>query len=78
MPTQAWRRYCQNFLPLPVTYFSVAGFFQERSQVDFIERHLGFSPDDGDGQFEVMFLMALLTIIAGIAMGFFHKRDVRS
>jgi hypothetical protein len=46
--------------------------------VDFIERHLGFSPDDGDGQFEVMFLMAPLTIIAGIAMGFFHKRDVRS
>jgi hypothetical protein len=57
---------------------ALRAFFQERSQVDFIERHLGFSPDDGDGQFEVMFLMAPLTIIAGIATGFFHKRDVRS
>jgi hypothetical protein len=46
--------------------------------VDFIERYLDFWPDHGDGSFEVMLLIALVTIITGIAMGFFHKRDVRN
>jgi hypothetical protein len=30
---------------------------------DFIERHLGFSPDDGDGSMEVMFLTVLVMIV---------------
>ena len=46
--------------------------------MDFIEKYLGFSPDDGDGQFETMLLLVLLTIITGTAMGFFHKRDARN
>jgi len=37
-----------------------------------------FWPDHGDGSFEVMLLIALVTIITGIAMGFFNKRDVRN
>ena len=31
--------------------------------LDFIERHLGFSPDDGDGSMEVMLLTVLFMII---------------
>jgi hypothetical protein len=31
--------------------------------MDFIERHLGFSPDDGDGSMEVMFLTVLVMIV---------------
>jgi hypothetical protein len=36
------------------------------SPMDFIERHLGFSPDDGDGSMEVMLLTALFMIIAAV------------
>ena len=32
--------------------------------MDFIERHLGFSPDDGDGSIEVTLLTVLFMIIA--------------
>jgi len=31
--------------------------------MDFIERHLGFSPDDGDGSMEALFLTVLVMII---------------
>jgi hypothetical protein len=41
--------------------------------MDFIERYLGFSPDHGDG-----LLIALVTIITGIALGFFRKHQVRN
>jgi len=34
--------------------------------MDFIERHLGFSPDDGDGSMEIMLLTALFMIIAAV------------
>ena len=34
--------------------------------MDFVERHLGFSPDDGDGSMEVMLLTALFMIIAAV------------
>ena len=33
----------------------------------FIERHLGFSPDDGDGSIEVMLLTVLVMIITVVA-----------
>ena len=36
--------------------------------MDFIERHLGFSPDDGDGSMEVMLLTVLFTIIAAVGL----------
>ena len=42
--------------------------------MDFIERYLGFSPDGGDGLFEAMLLLALVTVITGVGMAFFHKR----
>ena len=32
--------------------------------MDFIERHLGFSPDDGDGSMEVVLVAVLVMIIA--------------
>jgi hypothetical protein len=35
--------------------------------MDFIERHLGFSPDDGNGSMEVMLLTVLFMIIAAMA-----------
>ena len=34
--------------------------------MDFIERHLGFSPDYGDGSMEVMLLTVLFIIIAAV------------
>ena len=34
--------------------------------MDFIERHLGFSPDGGDGSMEVMLLTVLFMIIATV------------
>jgi hypothetical protein len=34
--------------------------------MDFIERHLGFSPDDGDGSLEVLLLTVLFMIIAAV------------
>jgi hypothetical protein len=35
--------------------------------LDFIERHLGFSPDDGDGSMEVMLLTGFFMIAAVVA-----------
>ena len=35
--------------------------------MDFIERHLGFSPDEGDGSMEVILLTVLVMIIAVVA-----------
>ena len=51
--------------------------FSEISKVDFIEKHLGFSPDHGDGSFEAMLLMVVVTIITGIAVRFFRRQHVR-
>ena len=42
--------------------------------MDFIERYLGFSPEHGDSSFEAMLLVMLVTIIAGIALGFLATR----
>ena len=35
--------------------------------MDFIERHLGFSPDDGDGSMEVVLVTVLVMIITVVA-----------
>jgi len=35
--------------------------------MDFIERHLGFSPDDGNGSIEVMLLTVFFMIFAVVA-----------
>jgi hypothetical protein len=43
----------------------------------FIERYLGYSPDNGDGSLEAIILIALVTGVAGIALGFFREHRVR-
>ena len=35
--------------------------------MDFIERHLDFSPEDGDGSMEVILISALVMIITAVA-----------
>ena len=37
--------------------------------MDFVERHLGFSPDKGDGSFEVMLIIVLGMIVTAVAAG---------
>jgi len=41
--------------------------------MDFIERHLGFSPDGGDGSIEVMLITVLVMIITAVAFGWAFK-----
>ena len=36
--------------------------------MDFIERHLGFSPDGGDGSIEAVLVVMLFMIIVWIAL----------
>jgi len=36
--------------------------------LDFIERHLGFSPDDGNGAIEALLIAVLFILIAGVAV----------
>jgi hypothetical protein len=47
--------------------------------LDFIERHLGFSPDNGDGSFEFLIVTATAVTIAFLGVYWFHphqsKRD---
>jgi hypothetical protein len=38
--------------------------------MDFIERWFGFAPDHGDGSLEAIILLALVTLITGIGLGF--------
>ena len=36
--------------------------------MDFIERHLGFSPDGGDGSMEILVLVALVMIVVAVGL----------
>jgi hypothetical protein len=36
--------------------------------MNFIERHLGFSPDGSDGSMEILLLLALVTIVVAGAL----------
>jgi hypothetical protein len=36
--------------------------------MNFIERHLGISPDGGDGSMEILFLVVLVTIVVAGAL----------
>ena len=38
------------------------------SAMGFIEKHLGISPDGGDGSMEVLFVVAVVTIIATLSL----------
>jgi hypothetical protein len=41
--------------------------------VNFIEKYLRIWPDHGDGSFEVLTLIALVTLVALSGLGFFRK-----
>ena len=41
--------------------------------MNFIERHLGFAPDNGDGSIEAIILIAVVIVITGLVIGYFHK-----
>jgi hypothetical protein len=55
-----------------------AGTFQGTMPMDFIERWFGFAPDHGDGSLEAIILLALVTLVTGLGLGFFRRHhDVR-
>jgi hypothetical protein len=41
--------------------------------MDFLERFLGIYHDRGDGSLEAIILIALLIVIFGLGVGYFHK-----
>jgi hypothetical protein len=43
----------------------------------FIERHLGFSPDGGDGTFVMMILVLAVTAILALGLLLFDPRKAR-
>jgi len=45
--------------------------------LDFIERHLGFSPDGGDGTFEMMILVLAITTIVALGLLLFDPRKAK-
>jgi len=45
--------------------------------MDFIERWFGFAPDHGDGSFEAIILIAIVIVITGWGLGYFHKHHTR-
>ena len=45
--------------------------------MDFIERHLGFAPDHGNGSLEAVIFTAQVTVVTGLGMGYFSKRHLR-
>ena len=46
---------------------------ERTAPMDFIERHLGFSPDDGDGSMEVMLITVLVMTITAVAFRWAFK-----
>jgi hypothetical protein len=45
--------------------------------LNFIERHLGFSPDGGDGTFEALIVIVTVAIIVLLVMLFFDPRRAK-
>jgi len=44
--------------------------------MDFIERFLGFAPDNGDGRLEeALILMMLIALVVALTLRFFVRRD---
>jgi hypothetical protein len=41
--------------------------------MDFIERHLGFSPDDGDGSMEALLITVFVMIVTVVAFRWASK-----
>jgi hypothetical protein len=50
-----------------VVLYSI-GHHPSHESLDFIERHLGFSPDGGDGSMEILILIVLAMIVAAIGV----------
>jgi hypothetical protein len=42
--------------------------------MDFFERFLGFDHGRGDGSLEAIVLIAILIVIFGLGIGYFHKQ----
>jgi len=40
----------------------------DNASMDFIERHLGYSPDGGDGSLEILILIAAAMIVGAIGL----------
>ena len=45
--------------------------------MNFIERFFGFAPDHGDGSFEAIILIAVVMVVTGVGLGYFHKHHAR-
>ena len=45
----------------------------EAAPMGFIERHLGFSPDDGDGSLEILLITVLVMIVTVVAFRWASK-----
>jgi hypothetical protein len=43
--------------------------------MDFIERLFGISPDGGDGSTELMYVVALITVLLALSFGIALKRS---
>ena len=41
--------------------------------MNFIEKYLGFAPDNHDGSLEAIILIAAVVIVTGLGFGYFHK-----
>jgi hypothetical protein len=46
--------------------------------MDFIERFFGLSPDNGDGSTEILWLVVLVSVIAGVVYWRRRRSAVRS
>jgi hypothetical protein len=47
------------------------------SRMNFIERYLGFAPDNHDGSLEAIILIAVVTVTFGVGVGVFNKHRLR-
>jgi len=48
-----------------------------KTMFDFVERHLGFSPDSGDGTFEVLIIIVTIIAISFVAILWFHPYQAK-
>jgi hypothetical protein len=43
----------------------------------FIEKFLGFAPEHHDGSLEAIILIAAVTLVTALGLGYFHKHQPR-
>jgi hypothetical protein len=66
MPS-AWTMFIATFVSC-AAIFTLGLWNVSGHSLDFIERYLGFSPDRGGGSVEVVLLLTLIGIFAGLAL----------